>query len=355
MASVRGHRVTRFAARARPRLSAGWVGAVLLLLIATPCFVSLPWSSQYEYYGADFYPQSEQLPPRPPSVEEPLGSDGNGRSLMWRCLLGGAISLTIGIAAALLSVVIGVLWGALAGYLGGRVDSTMMRIVDVLYGLPYILLVVLLDLALQPTFESAANLVFPWSRARQVADVLTLLIAIGAASWLTMARVIRGQVLSLREHQFIEAARAIGAGPGRILARHLLPNLIGPIVVYTTLTVPAAILQESFLSFLGIGVQPPLPSWGNLATTGVDQLTTLATGGPDMRWPWALLLDPAELLAQVGQYLSQAWAAFTAGLARMDWWLLVFPCLLLGLTLMGLNFIGDALRDRFDPKSAGKQ
>jgi len=308
-------RIRQLAATTRPRFSAGWVGAVLLILIAGPCLATLPWASHY--YTQDFNPDSRELPPRAPSLDEPLGSDSLGRSLMWRCLLGGAISLTIGIAAAMLSVVIGVLWGAMAGYLGGRVDSAMMRIVDVFYGLPYILLVVLVDLALQPTLQAGALLVLPQNTAERAADVTTLLLAIGAVSWLTMARVIRGQVLSLREHQFIEAARAIGLGPLRILRRHLLPNLIGPIVVYTTLAIPQAILQESFLSFLGIGVQAPLPSWGNLATNGVGELTNAVTGG--LNTPW-------------------------------DWWLLVFPCLLLGLTLMGLNFVGDALRDWFDPK-----
>jgi oligopeptide transport system permease protein len=307
--------LTRLATFGRPRLNAGWLGPALLILIALPCFVTLPWSLQ-RYATQDLGVSLADQPPRAPSWSEPLGSDSLGRSMLWRCLLGGAISLTIGIAAALLSVILGVIWGAMAGYLGGRVDSTMMRIVDVLYGLPYILLVVLVDLALQPTLLAVGQVVWPANSASQGADVATLLLAIGAVSWLTMARVIRGQVLSLREQPFVEAARAVGAGPMRILGRHLLPNLIGPIVVYTTLTVPAAILQESFLSFLGIGVQAPLPSWGNLATAGVQQLPALARGSFDI-----------------------------------DWWLLVFPCLLLGLTLMALNFVGDSMRHRFDPKS----
>jgi oligopeptide transport system permease protein len=339
----------RMAGAARPRLSAGWLGGVLLILIAVPCFVTMPWSTQY--YTQDFSAQMDELPPRSPSVVEPMGSDALGRSLLWRCLLGGAISLTIGMSAALLSVFIGVIWGSLAGYAGGRVDSAMMRVVDVLYGLPYILLVVLIDLALQPTLRAGVDVFLAARVADRVADVTTLLMAIAAASWLTMARVIRGQVLSLREHQFIEAARSIGAGPWRILRRHLLPNLIGPIVVYTTLTVPQAILQESFLSFLGIGVHPPLPSWGNLATNGVEQLPALAGGGASFNWEPGLWTQPLELLSRVAGYLAEAWQHFVTGLGRMDWWLLAYPCLLLGLTLMALNFLGDALRDRFDPKS----
>lgn len=299
-----------------PRLSVGWVGAVLLIVIAGPCFVTLPWS--VHHYDVDMARLNAELPLSPPSVAEPMGTDLFGRSVLWRCLLGGAISLGIGCCAAVIAVVIGVTWGALAGYLGGRIDSAMMRVVDVLYGLPYILLVVLVDMAMQPAVESGLDALpgVPADVASGLSDIVTLLIAIGGVSWLTMARVIRGQVLSLRAQPFIEAARAAGTGPMRILRVHLLPNLVGPIVVYTTLTVPAAILQESFLSFLGIGVQAPLPSWGNLAAEGISELASLATPG-----------------------------------GEMDWWLLLFPCLLLGLTLMALNFLGDALRNRLDPRS----
>ena len=191
----------------------------------------------------------------------------------------------------------------------------VMRIVDVLYGLPYILLVVMLDLALQPAIRAAAATMLAADLAEAVADMVTLLLAIGGVSWLTMARVIRGQVLSLRAEPFVEAARACGAGTTRIIVVHILPNLIGPIVVYTTLTVPSAILQESFLSFLGIGVQAPLPSWGNLASEGVKELHALGMPGTSVRW-----------------------------------WLPLWPCLLLGITLMALNFLGDALRERLDPR-----
>jgi oligopeptide transport system permease protein len=249
--------------------------------------------------------------------------------------MGGAISLLIGMSAAGLALLIGVSWGMIAGYFGGVIDGLMMRIVDVIYGLPYLLMVVLLSMGIggivdgidawSLTHEQAAaeagrsyrplGLVTMLRDYGQVVNVLTLVLAIGLVSWLTMARVIRGQVLSLRSQPFIEATRALGLGTPRVLTRHLLPNLLGPIVVYATLAVPQAILQESFLSFLGIGVRAPLPSWGNLAAEGVEELPALVS--PEL---------------------------------SMNWWLVVFPCLLLGLTLLGLNFAGDALRERFDPR-----
>lgn len=281
-----------------------------------------------------------------------LGTDTLGRSLGVRILTGGGISLGIGIAAAALSVLIGTLYGAIAGYLGGRVDAVMMRIVDILYGLPYILLVVLLAVAADALVERsvvagvervslrreawvtqqiAAMPSPPDEGVREglsrvaldrfgtgemsagtlsLINVVTLLVAIGGVSWLTMSRVIRGQVLSLKSQPFVEAARAMGTPGRRIFVRHLLPNLLGPIIVYATLTVPQAILQESFLSFLGIGVKPPLPSWGNLASEGLSELN-----------PY-----------------------------RSNWWLLVFPCVLLGTTLLAMNFVGEGLREAFDPR-----
>jgi oligopeptide transport system permease protein len=283
-----------------------------------------------------------------------LGSDALGRSLLVRLLVGGTISIGVGIAAALISVFIGTLYGATAGYIGGRLDAFMMRIVDILYGLPYILLVVLIAVAAdgaidrwqrtaiqnasaerqawveqqvsqaqdpesdRPEIEAAAATMFTTGELsggqRAAIDVLALLIAIGGVSWLTMARVVRGQVLSLKAQPFVESARAIGAPAPWIFTRHLLPNLLGPIIVYATLTVPQAILQESFLSFLGIGIKPPLPSWGNLAADGLSELNR----------------------------------------HRSHWWLLFFPCLMLGITLLSLNFVGEGLREAFDPKRARK-
>jgi len=281
--------------------------------IALACVITLPWSLRF--YDAQQLTDGRVL--AAPSWSEPMGTDSLGRSLLWRCLLGGAISLGIGVSAALIAVGIGVLWGTASGYRGGRTDALMMRVVDVLYGLPYVLLVVLVGIALQPFMAGLLGTVLPADVASGASQVVTLLIAIGGVSWLTMARVIRGQVLSLRDRPFIEAARSYGIGPGRLLSRHLLPNLVGPIVVYATLTVPVAILQESFLSFLGIGVRDPLPSWGNLAAGGLGELHAVGRAGATFRW-----------------------------------WLIVWPCVLLGVTLLSLNFLGDALRARLDPSRA---
>ncbi len=258
-----------------------------------------------------------------------LGTDKLGRDLFIRCLAGGGISLAVGISAALISVIIGTCWGTVAGFFGGRLDAVMMRIVDILYGLPYILLVVLLAVAVDGIIENVNQRVVEVQRLggdgsaisapawliflqvhRQLLNVITLFVAIGAVSWLTMARVIRGQVLSLKQQPFMEACRAIGVPMRRQFLRHLLPNLLGPIIVYSTLTVPQAILSESFLSFLGIGVREPLPSWGNLAAAGLSELNTV----------------------------------------RVRWWLIFWPCLFIGVTLLALNFFGEAVREAFDPR-----
>ncbi|MFC3071004.1 ABC transporter permease subunit [Phenylobacterium soli] len=217
-----------------------------------------------------------------------LGADALGRDLLARLLMGLRVSLAIGLVATLVSLVIGVAWGAVAGFAGGRVDEAMMRMVDVLYSLPFIFFVILLMV----TFGS---------------NVILIFVAIGAVEWLTMSRIVRGQTLSLKQREFVEAARAAGLTPAGIVLRHIVPNLLGPVVVYVTLTIPAVILAESFLSFLGLGVQPPMASLGTL----------IATGAEDME------LAP---------------------------WLLVFPSGLMVAALMSFNFIGDGLRDAIDPK-----
>lgn len=234
-----------------------------------------------------------------------FGHDNLGRSLFFRAALGFIISGLIGLAAALMAVVVGGLWGSISGLLGGRVDWAMMRFVDVLYGLPYILMVILMRVALAPPLTKL------FGQQSRYANIVILLLAIGSVSWLTMARVVRGQVLSLKSQLFVEAARVSGASTFYIIRRHILPNLVGPMTVYATLVVPQAILQEAFLSFLGIGIQQPVPSLGRLAADGVQAVNTF-----------------------VG-----------------FWWLIAFPSGILVITLLALNFLGDGLRDAFDPKS----
>jgi oligopeptide transport system permease protein len=237
-------------------------------------------------------------------VLHPLGTDRLGRDLLARCCIGGCISLLVGLCAAAVSVGVGTMWGAVSAEAGGRIDGVMMRIVDVLYGLPTILLVVLIAVAADGAMERSG--IRPGPFARQALDLEILVAAIGGLSWLTVARVIRGQVLSLKARPFMESCTAIGMGRARRFWLHLVPNLSGPIVVYAALAVPTAILSESFLSFLGLGVREPLPSWGNLAAAGLPELNPVVS----------------------------------------RWWLLVFPCLLIALTLLALNLVGDWVRDR---------
>ena len=293
------------------------VGLVVLLVLGIACYASLPYfmgsvsatesTPRYTFQDLDHVLAS-------PGPAHRFGTDRLGRDLLARFMVGGAISLAIGLASAAVAVVIGTSVGLIAGYAGGRTDAVLMRFVDVMYGLPYILLVILMRVALVPWATLLLDRKsFSWlvSNPGQCANVIVLLVGIGAVSWLTMARVVRGQVLSLRDQPFIEAARAMGLSNRTILLRHLLPNLVGPIVVYATLAVPAAILSESFLSFLGLGIQPPLPSWGNLASDGIEAISPV----------------------------------------RIYWWLLAFPCIGLSLTLLCLNFVGDGLRDALDPKA----
>lgn len=240
----------------------------------------------------------------PPSAHYWFGTDVHGRDLLARLIVGARISLLVGAVGAGVSLVIGVLWGAIAGYVGGRTDSVLMRIVDILYCLPNIMFVMVLITTMEKYFKA-------WVDSHQLGlspRLLLLFAGLGAISWLTMARIVRGQVLTLRIRPFVDASRALGASHVRILGRHILPNVTGIIIVYLALTVPAIILYESFLSFLGLGIQPPMASWGSLIAEGANQLNPI----------------------------------------RIYWWLIVFPAAMLVTTLLALNFLGDGLRDAWD-------
>ncbi len=245
-----------------------------------------------------------------PSAAHWFGTDIHGRDLLTRIFYGARISLIVGAVGALVSLVIGVSWGAIAGYVGGKTDNIMMRIVDILYALPSIIFVIVLKSIFEKQLAGWLSKTFSPQMATY-ASMLFLFVGLGAVSWLTMSRIVRGQVLSLRGRNFVEASRTLGASHGRILVKHILPNIYGIIIVYLTLTVPAIILYESFLSYLGLGIQPPQASWGSLIAEAVQEINPI----------------------------------------RIYWWLLVFPGVMLVSTLLALNFLGDGLRDAFDPRS----
>ena len=263
------------------------VGTFTVALMTLTCFL-LP-----TLLGLDPISTDPALKHQPPSAEHWFGTDAVGRDYLARVLTGGQVSLAVGLVATLACVFVGVLYGAVAGYYGGRVDEVMMRLVDFLYGIPYMFLVILIMLLFS---ESARG------------EPLPVFIALGLVQWLTMARVIRGQVLTLRNREFVLATRLLGAGDLRLIVRHILPNVLGVIMVYATLTVPTVIILESFLSFLGLGLKL---SWGQLVAEAVG------------------VVNPIESY----------------------WWLLVFPSIALAMTLLSLNYVGDGLRDAFDPRA----
>jgi oligopeptide transport system permease protein len=262
--------------------ASGWtILALAVACVVGPALIAATWGYDYETqnlaYGA-----------KPPSWSHPFGTDFFGRDLLTRVLYGGRVSLAVGFLAASVAAAIGTFYGAISSYAGGRVDSLMMRVVDILYTLPYMFLVIILVTLLGKS-------------------LVLVFLALGAVGWLLTARVVRGQVLSLKEQDFILAARSLGTRPGPIVLRHLIPNALGPVIVTFTLTVPAMILQEAFLSFLGLGVQAPRPSLGALISDGANQMIVF-------------------------------------------WWTLVFPGGVMALMLMALNFLGDGVRDALDPR-----
>ena len=259
------------------------IGGTLFLGITILCLFG-PLCSGYTFEQQDLAYGAQ-----PPSAKHWLGTDELGRDLFVRILTGGRISIGVGFAATLVALVIGVSYGSLAGYIGGKTEALMMRFVDAVYALPFTMIVIILTV----TFDKKS--------------IFLIFMAIGLVEWLTMARIVRGQTRALRKQTYIDAAQVTGAGPAHILIRHILPNLMGPVIVYTTLTIPAVILLESILSFLGLGVQPPKSSWGILIHEGADKIDI---------YPW----------------------------------LLIFPAIFFSLTIFALNFIGDALRDALDPK-----
>lgn len=258
--------------------------AVALLVLGLACAIG-PFLSPYTYQE-----QKLALGAVPPNAQHWLGTDSFGRDQLTRLLYGGRVSIMVGLCATAVSLTIGVFYGAIAGFLGGTVDRVMMRIVDIMFALPFTIFVILLMVV--------------FGR-----KIWLLFLAIGAVEWLTMARIVRGQVQSLRKQEFIEAAQALGLRRRRIVTRHIVPNALGPIIVYATLTVPAVMLLEAFLSFLGLGVQPPMSSWGSMIKDGADRME---------EFPWLLIAPGAALAA----------------------------------TLFSLNFLGDGLRDALDVRDS---
>jgi len=259
-------------------------GLVILLFLIIISLLT-PWIAPYSYEE-----QNLMLGATAPSAAHWLGTDIFGRDMLTRIMYGGRVSLMVGFIATAVALVIGILWGAVAGFVGGRLDAVMMRIVDIMYALPFMIFIVLLMVV--------------FGR-----NILLLFVAIGAVEWLTMARIVRGQVMTLRKQEFVEAAYSMGLSKWAIIRRHIIPNTLGPVIVYTTLTIPSVMLLEAFLSFLGLGIQPPQSSWGLLINYGVETME---------------------------EYL----------------WLLIFPGITLSLTLFALNFLGDGLRDALDPRAS---
>jgi ABC-type dipeptide/oligopeptide/nickel transport system permease subunit len=298
---------SRFKANRSAVIGAWYLAALFAVVLAWPVILKISPSDFAQMHSPDHVSDAQF---RPPDAHYWFGTDKHGRDVFSRVLFGAQISLLVGIVGTLVSLVIGVLWGAIAGYRGGRTDSVMMRIVDVLYSLPTIIFVSVLittggEIVRRSPFVEKSPALAGELR------IMLLFVGLGAVSWLTMARIVRGQVLSLRTRAFVEASRALGAPSRWIIARHIIPNIFGVVITYLALTMPAIILYESFLSYLGLGVQPPMASWGTLIAEGVGQINAV----------------------------------------RIYWWLIMFPGGVLVATLLALNFLGDGLRDAWDIKN----
>ena len=294
--------------RNRPALLSAWYLLVLMLAVALwPLLLHLAGGKLAALHDPD---QISDLQFSPPDAGHWFGTDFHGRDLFSRVLYGAQISLFVGLVGTGVSLVIGVLWGAVAGYVGGRLDGILMRIVDILYSLPSIIFVIVLMTTFGELLKEMQFVQQSPAMAGALRVVL-LFVGLGSISWLTMARIVRGQVLSLRTRSFVEASRVLGARSRWILARHIIPNTSGIIITYLALTMPEIILYESVLSYLGLGVQAPMASWGTLISEGVGQINSI----------------------------------------RIYWWLIMFPAGGLVTTLLALNFLGDGLRDAFDVKA----
>jgi len=288
-------------------LSAWFLAILLIAILAWPVVLKISGAHFAQLHNPDEVSDAQFSPP---DAQHWFGTDLHGRDVFSRVLFGAQISLLVGVVGTLISLIIGVLWGAVAGYAGGRIDAILMRIVDVLYSLPTIIFVIVLLTTLGEIIKQS-HFVQNSPALGSSLRVMLLFIGLGAVSWLTMARIVRGQVLSLRTRAFVEASRALGAKPHWIITRHIIPNILGVVITYLALTMPAIILYESFLSFLGLGVEAPMASWGTLISEGVSQINPI----------------------------------------RIYWWLIVFPGSILVSTLLALNFLGDGLRDAWDVKS----
>ncbi len=288
-------------------------GMIVLAIMVVAVIIGpaiIKWTTGFTF---DFIPQEKELTrSMAPSWQHLMGTDDAGRDIFARVLQGGRISLMVGVISTIVSLIVGVSYGAIAGYLGGRIDNLMMRIVDVLYSIPYILIViVLLSVFGGPNTPDWIGYLadkFGGAGNSGLAQIFLLFFALGLVSWLTMARVVRGQILTLKNQEFVLAAKATGVRTPAIIFRHLVPNALGPVIVYATLTIPSVMLSEAFLSFLGLGVQAPYASWGSLANDGIRNLAI---------FPWQL----------------------------------IFPGVTMALTLFSLNFLGDGLRDALDPQT----